>query len=107
MTKMMKIADSAAIRANIPTWPRDGSCHERSAPCGVAVIADYSYLQSGSSGCLRSQRGRRLLTAGMDEKLYAGGGDVVDHSSVQASHGSLPARLRLKYDQRRLATKTR
>src|SRR5438477_10384921 len=66
----------------------------------------HSYFQSGSAGCLRSQSGRRLLTVGMTAKLYAGGGEGVDHSRVQASHGSLPAALPLKYDHTRFATKT-
>ena len=57
-----------------------------------------SYFQSGSSGCLRSHSGRRLLTSGMTAKLYAGGGDGTAHSSVQASQGSFPAGLPLKYD---------
>ena len=51
----------------------------------------HSYFQSGSSGCLKSQRGRRLPTTGGLAKLYAGGGEVTTHSSVHASHGSLPA----------------
>src|SRR5437879_13709779 len=66
----------------------------------------HSYFQSGSAGCLRSQSGRRLLTVGMTAKLYAGGGEGVDHSRVQASHGSLPAVSPLKYDHTRFATKT-
>src|SRR6266404_6181451 len=70
------------------------------------VCRVHSYFQSGSAGCLRSQSGRRLLTVGMTEKLYAGGGEGVDHSSVQASHGSLPAVAPLKYDHRRFTTKT-
>src|SRR5260370_39506731 len=70
------------------------------------VCRVHSKFQSGSAGCLRSQSGRRLLTVGMTEKLYAGGGEGVDHSSVQASQGSLPAGSPLKYDHTRLATKT-
>src|SRR5882762_6084488 len=48
------------------------------------VCRIHSNFQSGSAGCLRSQSGRRLLTVGMTEKLYAGGGEGIDHSSVQA-----------------------
>src|SRR5712692_7112058 len=70
------------------------------------VCRAHSNFQSGSAGCLRSQSGRRLLTVGMTEKLCAGGGEGVDHSSVQASHGSLPAVAPLKYDQTRFTTKT-
>src|SRR2546428_4228157 len=66
----------------------------------------HSYFQSGSARCLRSQSGRRLLTVGMTAKLYAGGGGGVDHSRVQASHGSLPAALPLKDAHTRLVTKT-
>src|SRR5207244_13032292 len=51
----------------------------------------YSYCQSGSSGCFRSHSGRRLCTTGITSKLYAGGGEVVAHSSAQASQGSAPA----------------
>src|SRR3981189_3639558 len=43
-----------------------------------AVHADaaglHSYRQSGSSGCLMSQSGRRLFTVGSTAKLYSGGG---------------------------------
>src|SRR5260370_600669 len=71
------------------------------------VCRVHSNFQSGSAGCLRSQSGRRLLTVGITEKLYAGCGEGIDHSSVQASHGSLPAVLPSKYDHSRLATKTK
>src|SRR5258708_3861507 len=81
-------------------FPRDRLLLQRHV-CRV-----HSYFQSGSSGCLRSQSGRRLLTVGMTEKLYAGGGEGVDHSSVQASHGSLPAVAPLKYDHARFTMKT-
>src|SRR5262245_22780687 len=99
---MTKIADSAAMRQSMPTRPRVGSSHFSSA--ALIVVADafmtvlryWPYSQSGSSGCLRSQSGRRLLTTGIAAKLYGGGGDVVDHSSVHASHGSFPAGLPLK-----------
>ena len=73
---------------------------------GAHVNFLYSYFQSGSSGCLRSHNGRRLLTTGRTGKLYAGGGEGVDHSRVHASHGSLPAGSPRKYDHRRFATKT-
>src|SRR5262249_13776510 len=53
--------------------------------------AVHSWSPSGSSGCFRSHSGRRLETVGTTAKLYGGGGEVVAHSSVQASHGSLPA----------------
>src|SRR5262249_9805245 len=51
----------------------------------------HSYFQSGSSGCFRSQSGRRLRTVGIVAKLYSAGGELVAHSRVHASHGSLPA----------------
>src|SRR5439155_7635012 len=51
----------------------------------------HSYRQSGSSGCFASQSGRRLRTTGTVAKLYSGGGELVLHSSVQASQGSSPA----------------
>src|SRR5262245_5847333 len=65
----------------------------------------HSYLQSGSSGCFKSHSGRRLRTSGKDSKLYSGGGDVVDHSSVQASQGSSPAGAPRRSDHSTLATK--
>src|SRR4051812_34549877 len=40
----------------------------------------------------RSRRGRALVTYGTLSKLCGGGGDVAYHSSVSASHGSLPTR---------------
>ena len=43
----------------------------------------------------------------MIAKLYTGGGELVDHSRVQASQGSLPTVSPWKYDQSRLATKTK
>src|SRR5205807_1080774 len=66
----------------------------------------HSYLQSGSSGCLISHSGRRLRTTGRAAKLYSGGGDAVDHSSVQASHGSLPARGPTRYERTRFVANT-
>src|SRR5450830_978937 len=44
-------------------------------------------------GALRSHRGYREVTSGICAKLYSGGGDGIDHSSVGAPHGSLPARV--------------
>src|ERR1700682_15487 len=79
------------------------SCNCRAAQSSSPV---YSYFQSGSSGCLRSQSGRRLLTTGILAKLYSGGGEVVDHSSVQASQGSLPAGSPLTSDCSKLKTNT-
>src|SRR5579863_3384705 len=106
---MVKMAASAAMRQYIPTRPREGSVH--SVPVGragdIALInlssltGPHSYFQSGSSGCLMSHSGRRLFTSGSCAKLYSGGGDAVLHSSVHASHGSLPAFFPRKYDQTR------
>src|SRR6266481_9055126 len=98
---MVKIAASAAMRQYIPNRPRAEGPHRSSGSrivTGTALIGIslYSYFQSGSSGCLRSQSGRRLLTDGVTAKLYAGGGELVDHSSVHASQGSLPEVLPLK-----------
>src|SRR5690606_4487749 len=49
-----------------------------------------------------SQSGSRVRISGSSEKLYSGGGDVVAHSSVCASHGLFPAiwpffRLRITF----------
>src|SRR5690242_18976815 len=98
---MVKIAASAAMRQYIPHRPRAEGPHRSSGSNAVTVatlikISLYSYFQSGSSGCLRSQSGRRLLTDGITAKLYSGRGALVVHSRVQASHGSLPASLPLK-----------
>src|SRR5713226_9235996 len=95
-TKIVKIADSAPISAIIPTRPREARIHSGSVLVGTTTaqfnrVLLYSYFQSGSSGCLRSQSGRRLWTTGIAAKSYSGGGEVVDHSSVHASHGSFPA----------------
>src|SRR5260221_2728257 len=108
---MVKIAASAAMRQYIPNRPRAEGPHRSSDSWIVTVaaligISLYSYFQSGSSGCLRSQSGRRLFTSGITAKLYAGGGELVVHSKVQASQGSFPAILPLKKDQIRFAAKT-
>src|SRR6266436_3943658 len=78
-------------------------CDPRSLPS--LPRSNHSYFQSGSSGCFKSQSGRRLRTIGSSSKLYAGGGDVVAHSSVQAFHGSGPAGLPFLSDQKILTTK--
>src|SRR5262245_8035683 len=70
-----------------------------------SVRQSHSYFQSGSLGCLMSQRGRRLLTVGISAKLYSGGGELVAHSSVQASQGSFPAGGPLRAERSRLKTK--
>ena len=53
-----------------------------------------------SAGLLPASTSRRmsfigstLRTRGIESKLFAGGGDVVNHSSVLPCQGSLPARL--------------
>src|SRR5262245_34294346 len=81
---------AAGILSSFTAWPSAHSC---------------SYFQSGSSGCFRSQSGRRLCTVGTSSKLYDGGGEVVAHSSVQASHGLSPAGLPLRRDTIRFHTK--
>src|SRR6185295_9421160 len=43
------------------------------------------------SWCSVFQRGSRLVTVGMTEKLYTGGGDGMLHSSVAPPHGSFEA----------------
>src|SRR6266496_6626069 len=71
----------------------------------LCFLTYHSYFQSGSSGCFKSHNGRRLCTSGRVSKLYSGGGDDVDHSSVHASHGSLPAMAPFLSDRRRLTTR--
>src|SRR6266852_4753877 len=101
------MAASAPIRQYIPTRPREGRRQSKlfSWRSTDTVLIGYSYLQSGSSGCLRSHSGRRLRTVGITAKLYSGGGELVDHSSVHASQGSFPAALPRKYDTIRFTTK--
>src|SRR5215813_11897157 len=66
----------------------------------LPYLLPYSYFQSGSSGCFMSHSGRALRTSGTVSKLYSGGGEVVAHSSVHASHGSSPACSPLRRDLR-------
>src|SRR5664279_6555336 len=93
----------------MPTRPRN-SCASGISDGGIATVlvamraSPYSYFQSGSSGCFMSHSGRRLRTTGIFAKLYSGGGEAVLHSSVHASHGSLPAGLPLKYDHKKFTT---
>src|SRR5437773_1900958 len=70
-----------------------------------SIWMHHSYFQSGSSGCFKSHNGRRLRTSGRVSKLYSGGGELVDHSSVHASRGSLPATAPYLSDRRRLTTR--
>src|ERR1700737_169488 len=51
-------------------------------PCAAAALW---------RGVVRSQSGTRDVTRGMRAKLYSGGGDGIDHSSVAASQGLFPA----------------
>src|ERR1700741_1121416 len=111
-TKIVKIADSAIISEIIPTRPREGRIHSCSilvdaTPALLTPVLLYSYFQSGSSGCFRSQSGRRLRTTGSVAKLYSGGGEVGAHSRVQASQGSCPAFGPLNAARTRLKTKMR
>src|SRR5580692_4308258 len=111
------MADSAVISPAIAITPRDGRRHGSSLPTrwsGIVLISlvsesslPYSKAESGSSGCFRSHSGRRLATTGSLAKLYTGGGDGVDHSSVHASHGSAPAVSPRKYECTMLYTKIR
>src|SRR5207245_2244112 len=51
-----------------------------------------------SAASRRSRSGRSERMRGSEAKLYGGGGEVVSHSSVLASHGSLPARMPRRQD---------
>src|SRR5215475_9858618 len=108
------MADSAMMREAMPTVPRYGRLHPSGVASAGGVIAfvalitpSYSYRLSGSSGCFRSHNGRRLATVGMVAKLYAGGGELTDHSRVHASQGSFPATSPFQYEMTRFATNTR
>ena len=48
--------------------------------------------RSSASRRRRSRSGRGLVMYGIRSKFHGGGGEVVYHSSVSPSHGSLPAR---------------
>src|SRR4029453_5879899 len=54
----------------------------------------------------RSRSGRALVTYGMRSKFQGGGGDVVYHSSVSPTHGSLPARRPTRAVRMTLITNT-
>src|SRR5262245_45142071 len=97
---------------NRSTEQRPGRRHlrmflSRLHPSYHLFILHPSYFQSGSSGCFRSHSGRRLRTVGIDSKLYDGGGEVVAHSSVQASQGSSPAGRPRRSDTATFAKKIR
>ncbi len=70
----------------------------------IALIAFFLYSQRLfiRNGCLDLRDASGPTTAGgsrptgMEAKLYAGGGELMDHSSVHASQGSLPALAPLK-----------
>src|ERR1700730_10249325 len=83
-TKHSHSAARGKNKFRVSRWPWDGYSAQASSPV-------YSYFQSGSSGCLISQSGRRLLTTGILAKLYSSGGELTDHSRVHASQGSFPA----------------
>src|SRR5215471_4251091 len=95
--------------ATLPRYGRlTGGCTSESVIAAALIdLCLHSYWLSGSSGCFRSHSGRRLATTGSIAKLYAGGGELVDHSSVQASQGSFPAGAPLKYETIRFTTKIR
>src|SRR5437870_1636461 len=106
MISVPKNAASVSKKQIIPVltgFGRDGSSSRPAA----SPAPSSSYFQSGSSGCLRSQSGRRLRTVGVVSKLYDGGGEVVAHSSVHASHGSSPAGAPFFRDMSRFQTKIR
>src|SRR5215475_5637135 len=99
------------MRPAIATLPRYGRLQEGSmsivTAAALIVFCLHSYWLSGSSGCFKSHNGRRLATTGTAAKLYAGGGELTDHSSVQASQGSLPALAPFQYETIRFHTKIR
>ena len=59
------------------------------APTGCATVS------AGAAAAATSRRmsfiGSTLRTRGTTSKLFGGGGEVVNHSSVLPRHGSLPA----------------
>src|SRR5467141_663771 len=82
-----------------------GAIEGRRSPYG-------DHRESRIAGCLRSQSGRLPVTAGIVAKFSGGGGEVVDHSSVNASHGSSPAisperRLRARFTKKTIIATAR
>ena len=73
-------------------WMWCGSGATSSSSVSTAAPAgSRSSRPSSSSVYFRCQNSSRWVTSGISAKLYSGGGDEVDHSSVRASHGSGPA----------------
>src|SRR5579871_2291691 len=111
MINVPKNATSENRKVSMPTLTGERGARwektDSSAACVICRSSRHSYFQSGSSGCFRSQSGRRLRTVGIVSKLYEGGGDVVAHSSVQASHGSSPAGAPVFREKSRFHTKIR
>src|SRR5262245_4207637 len=69
-------------------------CPSDECDCAAAAappLGRATSLPSSSSVYLRCQKSSRPSTSGTSAKLYSGGGDEVDHSSVRPSHGSSPA----------------
>jgi hypothetical protein len=80
---------SVSVTDDASSDPPDGMRTRR--PCSSSVY-------------LRCQKSSRASTSGISAKLYSGGGDGIDHSSVPACHGSLPdtspaVRLRQKFQR--------
>src|SRR3954451_22932099 len=72
----------------------DGMCGGCAGPSGVEKYWTPSMRTSlwfSSSLYLRCHHSSRCVTVGCTSKLCTGGGDVVPHSSVRPSHGSLAA----------------
>ncbi len=92
------LVKSDEVAAQVPR-DRGGANPETSEPERCTVYGD----AGDGTGELQSH----LFEAGIDSKLYEGGGDVVDHSNVQPSHGSSPAGRPFLKERKRFTTKNR
>ena len=71
-------------------WATDPAC----CPAPLATSRRMSFIGSADAD------------GGMTSKLFAGGGDWVNHSSVFPCHGSLPARLPFLIERMMFTTET-
>src|SRR6478752_733815 len=63
------------------------------SPSSAPPDGSFTKRPSASSVYLWCHQSSRASTTGISAKLYAGGGDGIDHSSERPSHGSFPATL--------------
>src|SRR6185437_15586622 len=64
----------------------------KSTRAGAVIGGPVSLPGASTLPYFVTQKASREMTVGTAAKLYSGGGEGTDHSSVRASHGSLEAR---------------